>query len=58
MATSSGEGPAPAAASGSSQGGCEAGAGGGVPAIFCGDAIHSPLQVLAPPCQTARCIDP
>ena len=31
---------------------------GAVPAIFCGDAIHSPLQVLDPALSTARCVDP
>jgi glyoxylase-like metal-dependent hydrolase (beta-lactamase superfamily II) len=31
---------------------------GAVPAIFCGDAIHSPLQVLDPTLSTAGCVDP
>ena len=31
---------------------------GAVPAIFCGDAIHSPLQVLDPALSTGVCIDP
>ena len=31
---------------------------GAVPAIFCGDAIHSPLQVLNPALSTAGCVDP
>ena len=31
---------------------------GAVPAIFCGDAIHSPLQVLDPTLSTVGCVDP
>jgi glyoxylase-like metal-dependent hydrolase (beta-lactamase superfamily II) len=30
---------------------------GAVPAVFCGDAIHSPLQVLNPALSTFSCVD-